>query len=137
MKKKVLKTRPKSPKHDPELAPAGDLETIQAVVLAAAISGDQAIRAQLPAVLPAFEEPYRTAAAKIVSETADGGFLDKRTIERGVGGLPPDSLHCRGRRAAGDRKGGSGPPLRHRSPAGAGRGVREGTAIAPEGKAAA
>jgi hypothetical protein len=65
MKKKVLKTRAKSPEHDPELVPVGDPETIQAVVLAAAINGNQAIRAQLPAVLSAFEEPYRTAAATI------------------------------------------------------------------------
>ena len=78
--KKVPKIGTKSPENDPKLVPAGDLETLQAVVLAAAINGNQAIRAQLPMVLSAFEEPYRTTAAKIVSETAEGKFLDRRTI---------------------------------------------------------
>jgi replicative DNA helicase len=86
--KKARKTRANSPKHDPELVPAGDVEAIQAVVLAAAVNGNQAIRAQLPTMLSTFEEPYRTVAAKIVSETAEGQFPDRRTI-----GVALDACH--------------------------------------------
>jgi len=57
-----------------------DDQSLEAVVLAAAIRGNQEVRARLHGLLSNFEELYRTVAAKIVSAATEDRFLDERTI---------------------------------------------------------
>jgi len=64
---------------------AEDAESLQAVVLAAAIGGDQECQAQLPALQSIFDEPYRTVAS-VVSEKALGReFMDCNTLSVALG----------------------------------------------------
>ena len=53
---------------------------MQALVLVAAINGDQEDHARLPAVCSGFEEPYRTVATVVNDRVQAGEFQDRRTI---------------------------------------------------------
>ena len=65
---------------EPFFVPAQDAEEMQAVVLAAAIQGDETCRGQLPQLHRGFEEPYRTIAAVVIEQMQAGGFLDANTV---------------------------------------------------------
>jgi replicative DNA helicase len=56
------------------------LEEVQAVVLAAAIQGDEQCRGQLPMLLPGLEEPYRTIAAAMIPQLLGAEFIDQHTL---------------------------------------------------------
>lgn len=62
------------------LSPIEDDETLVATVLAAAIRGDHAVRARLPSLVDAFDEPYRTIAARLRAAFAAGTFVDQHTL---------------------------------------------------------
>ena len=65
---------------------AQDIEEFQAVVLAAAIQGDEACRGQLPRLYPGFEEPYRTIASVITEHTLANSFFDQHTLRAALAG---------------------------------------------------
>ena len=65
---------------EPFFVPAQDAEEMQAVLLAAAIQGDEKCRGQLPPLSRSFEEPYRTIAAVVIEQMQAGGFLDANTV---------------------------------------------------------
>jgi replicative DNA helicase len=72
---------------NPLFVPAQDAEEIQAVLLAAAIQGDETCRGQLPQLHQGFEEPYRTIAAVAIEQMlGGGGFLDANTIRAALEG---------------------------------------------------
>lgn len=82
--------------NDPQLSLVDDSEAVQAAVLAAAINGNMQVRSGLPALVSAFDEPYRTVAAKLTAELAEGRFVDRHTL-----GVVLQSCHLARRTAAG------------------------------------
>src|SRR6516225_4621577 len=69
-----------------DLLPSHDFEEIQALVLAAALQGDERCRAQLPSLQPEFEEPYRTVASVVMDLTLTGQFIDPKTVRAALEG---------------------------------------------------
>lgn len=69
-----------SPVDFENLTPIEDDETLVTTVLAAAIRGDHAVRAMLPSLVDAFDEPYRTVAARLRAAFAAGQFVDQHTL---------------------------------------------------------
>jgi replicative DNA helicase len=61
-------------------APVDDAETLQAVVLGAAIKGNADVRPHLASLLSAFEEPYRTVATITSEKLLAGEFVDQHTL---------------------------------------------------------
>jgi replicative DNA helicase len=75
-----------TPDDEPHFMPAQDDEAVQAVVLAAAIQGDEACRGQLPLLHQGFEEPYRTVAVAVIEQMLGGGFVDPNTVRVALSG---------------------------------------------------
>jgi len=62
------------------LAPIDDAETLQAIVLAAAIKGDAQARGMLAGIAWAFDEPFRTVADLIYETLSAGEPISEATI---------------------------------------------------------
>jgi replicative DNA helicase len=73
---------------DPNLVPVIDLEYIQSVLISAALAGDSLCLHRLPALLPAFQEPYRTALAELLRRRQQGGFVDRNVLGALLQGRP-------------------------------------------------
>jgi replicative DNA helicase len=67
------------PDQKARFVPSQDNEEMQAVVLAAAIQGDEACREELPVLSQGFEEPYRTVASVLIDLKLDGEYIDQNT----------------------------------------------------------
>jgi replicative DNA helicase len=74
-----------APTLEPFLKPAVDSEAVQALVVTAALSGDQDALVGLPALLTAFDEPYRTAAEQIVRLHRENGYVDRNLLGAALG----------------------------------------------------
>jgi replicative DNA helicase len=72
---------------DFHIVPADDLEIVQVIVLAAAIHGDTQVRAQLPALQSAFEEPYRTVAGIVTQQIMAGAYIDQHVLGTALAGV--------------------------------------------------
>jgi replicative DNA helicase len=72
---------------NPDTAPNEDAEALQAIVLAAAINGNQQAHSRLPALLSVFDEPYRTIAAVINSKATAGQYTDRLTLTAALTGI--------------------------------------------------
>ncbi|MEI7684643.1 MAG: DnaB-like helicase C-terminal domain-containing protein, partial [Planctomycetota bacterium] len=66
--------------------PAADIESLQAVVLQAALHGDETCRGELTTLHTGFEEPYRTIAAVLLSQLSGGSFADHHTVGAAIQG---------------------------------------------------
>ncbi len=65
---------------DSDLVQVEDPQVMEAVVVAAAITGDPAARQMLPTLPPMLEEPYRTVAARVNEQVVAGGYVDEHTV---------------------------------------------------------
>lgn len=65
---------------DADIVPAFDIDVVQRVVTRALIDGDEVCQRQLPALLGAFEEPYRTIAAETLRLRQDRPFFDRNVL---------------------------------------------------------
>jgi replicative DNA helicase len=83
--------------NDGLFTPAFDLPQVQDAVLSAALAGDPACLAELPALAGALDEPHRTMADELLRLHKDLGFVDANVLGNALEGRPLVRCIAKGR----------------------------------------
>jgi replicative DNA helicase len=71
-----------------DLVPAFDMDVVQRVLTSALIAGDEACQRQLPLLLGALEEPYRTIVAESLRLRRERPFFDRNVLGGALARMP-------------------------------------------------